>query len=105
MNLNTGRKQAQRLYPIAEDDVCDHCGLTVTLQRHHKDHNPMNNAPENIALLCVKCHGTEHKKIAQATCKICAGVFQPKRSRRSTICGKESCKKELGKISAKLRWA
>ena len=63
---NTGRKAAQRMYPIADDDVCDHCGGEKILQRHHIDHNPMNNEPNNIALLCQKCHGLEHRTVPPA---------------------------------------
>ena len=72
MNIfETGRKRAKRAYPIAEDDRCDHCGGMTTLQRHHIDHDPMNNAPDNIALLCGDCHGKEHRTIQPTTCEIC----------------------------------
>jgi len=100
----TGRKRAQRAYPIAEDDRCDHCGGMKTLQRHHIDHDPMNNKPNNIALLCVDCHAKQHLKIQQATCEICGKAFQPKRSRNKALCGKRECLSEKGRRSAALRW-
>lgn len=27
---------------------------------HHRDENPGNNAPENLQLLCVRCHAKAH---------------------------------------------
>jgi len=27
---------------------------------HHRDENPLNNAPENIELLCRACHARHH---------------------------------------------
>jgi len=103
--LSTGRKRAQRAYPIAEEDRCEHCGSIKTLQRHHIDRDPMNNAPDNIALLCVDCHAKQHRTIQPATCQICGLEFQPKRSRRATLCGAAQCLSEKGRRSAALRWA
>ena len=102
---NTGRKRAQRMFPITPDDACDVCGGIKTLQRHHKDHDTSNNAPENIALLCADCHAIEHVKLAPAQCEICGVTFQPKRKRRSTLCGSADCLKEKGRLSAARRWA
>lgn len=53
-----GRKRALRLYP--QIGPCG-CG-NPKAERHHKDENPANNAPDNIAFLCRKCHMAEHKK-------------------------------------------
>ena len=56
-----GRYQAQNMY---EAKSCEHCGQTgMYLHRHHKDENPTNNARENIAILCVKCHAKEHARM------------------------------------------
>lgn len=44
------------LYPLRP---CDHCGKPGT-DRHHRDRNPCNNAPENVAVLCESCHILEH---------------------------------------------
>ena len=48
-----GRKRALRLYP--EIGPCIKCGATKA-ERHHKDGNTANNAPENIEGLCRRCH-------------------------------------------------
>ena len=80
MLSNTGRRQAQRMYPVAEDDPCDHCGGVKTLQRHHIDNDPSNNSRDNIAFLCAMCHGAQHRTVPSATCEICAATFlQPAR--------------------------
>ena len=40
--------------------ACSRCGSTKRVQRHHKDRNPVNNEPDNIAILCEMCHKAEH---------------------------------------------
>lgn len=47
-----GRKRAQRLYDLGD---CERCGAAAT-DRHHRDGNTHNNAPENIERLCRSCH-------------------------------------------------
>ena len=47
-----GRKRAHVLYP--DPDPCEVCGAHA--ERHHIDGNPLNNARENIAFLCVRHH-------------------------------------------------
>ena len=47
------RERARRLYPSI--GPCVLCGNAKS-QRHHKDGNPRNNAPENIIIVCMKCH-------------------------------------------------
>lgn len=49
----TGRCRAERLYPII--GPCSVCGSHKS-ERHHKDENTLNNSPENIIVLCRKCH-------------------------------------------------
>jgi len=43
----------------------------VKAERHHKDDNTHNNAPENIQALCRKCHmlldGRLKREAAEAT--------------------------------------
>jgi 5-methylcytosine-specific restriction endonuclease McrA len=48
----SGRQRAVRKYDIAQ---CEHCGAKAT-DRHHKDRNTKNNAPDNIQRLCRSCH-------------------------------------------------
>lgn len=33
----------------------------IKLETHHEDKNFLNNSPENLGYLCVKCHHEEHK--------------------------------------------
>jgi transcription elongation factor Elf1 len=101
VNSNTGRRRAQRLVDAIN---CEKCGSTEKLERHHKDGNPMNNEPNNLAVLCSPCHHKEHLRIAPATCVVCGQMFRPKRARRATLCGSLNCSKEHGKRSAALRW-
>lgn len=39
---------------------CEQCSSQQTLQVHHKDKNPANNAPTNLQTLCASCHNTLH---------------------------------------------
>jgi hypothetical protein len=36
--------------------ICSKCGSRKKVERHHIDSNPFNNEPENIAVLCRRCH-------------------------------------------------
>jgi hypothetical protein len=53
---NRGRQRAQARYRA---DSCDRCGSEKHVERHHKDDNPLNNDPDNIQRLCVRCHMLE----------------------------------------------
>ena len=46
------RARAQRWYPLGP---CEACGKPAT-DRHHRDGDPGNNTPGNIALRCRRCH-------------------------------------------------
>ena len=48
-----GREFARRWFPLPEK--CDECD-SPPLDRHHRDGNPQNNDPSNIAFLCRRCH-------------------------------------------------
>ncbi len=48
----TKRARARRAYPLGK---CERCERTA-VDRHHIDGNTGNNAPENIARLCRRCH-------------------------------------------------
>jgi hypothetical protein len=54
----TGREHARLLYPLA-GRACVRCPLPAAVH-HHRDENPLNNAPENIELLCRACHASHH---------------------------------------------
>ena len=53
VSVKGGRSRALRLFPEAEP--CEECGNPKG-ERHHRDGNTANNAPENVAWLCRRCH-------------------------------------------------
>ena len=40
--------------------VCERCGRSAKCQVHHKDGNPWNNTPNNLVVLCRRCHEEIH---------------------------------------------
>ena len=56
---DAGRSRALRMYP--ESVPCEECGAAKS-ERHHKDENPLNNRPDNIARLCRRCHTKRHDR-------------------------------------------
>ena len=48
------------------EKICELCGSTYRLAVHHRDGKngklgkPMNNAPKNLVVLCIKCHSAVH---------------------------------------------
>jgi hypothetical protein len=57
----TKRSRAQRAYKL---QACDDCGRPGT-DRHHKDSDTGNNAPDNIAILCRRCHMASDGRLAK----------------------------------------
>lgn len=57
-----GRKRALRTY--VDIGPCVQCGATRA-ERHHKDDNTANNAPDNIEILCRRCHMMADGRIAK----------------------------------------
>lgn len=57
----TKRLRAQARYELGD---CESCGAQAT-DRHHKDGDTGNNVPENIAILCRRCHMTIDGRLAQ----------------------------------------
>lgn len=55
-----GRTRALRTYRSI--GPCEECGAVKT-ERHHKDENPANNDPGNIAILCRRCHMAAHRAL------------------------------------------
>ncbi len=51
---SAGWQRAQKLVSL-EGVTCERCGRPAQ-DRHHIDGNPLNNARENIACLCRRCH-------------------------------------------------
>lgn len=47
---------------------CEYCGYheyDFCLDMHHIDHNPTNNHPSNIGILCCMCHRKLHKGVIE----------------------------------------
>ncbi len=101
------RKRAQRALAL-DGATCSRCGSPTSLERHHHDYSK----PTAVAILCRACHrkqgeadGTwQPARVQQATCAVCGTAFQPKRTRRSVLCGSPDCLKTHGKLSAQRRW-
>lgn len=55
ITIKSGRSRAARMFP--EPHNCQKCGATdCRIDRHHIDGDTVNNASENIAFLCRRCH-------------------------------------------------
>lgn len=54
---SAGHARAVLAFPAP---ACSGCGATRA-ERHHIDQNPLNNSPENVAILCRKCHKAAHR--------------------------------------------
>lgn len=52
--LDSGRRRARRLY--RDLGMCERCGISESVDRHHKDRNTLNNSRSNIQFLCRRCH-------------------------------------------------
>ncbi len=48
---------------------CSHCGSKERLHVHHKDHNRLNEAVENLTILCKPCHHRHHSTKREPFCK------------------------------------
>lgn len=90
------RQRARFLYDLGP---CEDCGQAA-VERHHKDGDTGNNAPENIALLCRRCHMERDgrmnafKEMARANgrtaepkpCENCGRLYKPLRRGRCAAC-------------------
>lgn len=72
--LGAGRLRARIAFPEMPS-LCTRCKLAAPTDRHHKDGNPLNNSPSNIAFLCRRCHMREDGRLER--------VIQ----RQSQLCG------------------
>jgi hypothetical protein len=92
------RKRARRLYALGP---CEQCGKPA-FDRHHKDGDTGNNTPENVAILCRRCHMKTdgrlealHKlaedrkgkiKKAPSPCAVCGRLAKPLRKGKCHAC-------------------
>ena len=99
------RKRAQRAYPTL--NVCEHCGGTSQLQRHH----PNLQDAESVVILCQRCHAAEHVRLGTwgqgpkkpKTCVVCGKDFSDYSHIRAKTCSR-ACLSELGRRNARKRW-
>ena len=63
-----GYSEAHRKFS-SKNKKCEFCGDDSNVEIHHIDKNPRNNAPENIKILCSKCHHLWHKTFAKGAFK------------------------------------
>lgn len=89
--VTTKRERAQRAFALG---ACERCGGKA-VDRHHRDGDPGNNAPGNVAPLCRRCHMIEDGRLAAfmdrlrrprpiklRTCEVCGRVEPSKRGGR-----------------------
>jgi len=51
----------QRIAREIKEQKCEECGaIDIRLDVHHIDHNKSNNNPDNLRMLCVRCHARFH---------------------------------------------
>lgn len=78
-------------------EKCARCGGTRTLQIHHINHDPSDNSPGNVQILCSTCHGRESSMVRwEGHSSICENCRQPLKRARQTTCS-PSCGNEPGR--------
>jgi hypothetical protein len=83
----SGRRRAQALFALAEA-ACERCGVPAEV-RHHRDENPRNNVPENVAFLCRACHMKHHNAVTH--CKY-GHEFTPTNTYTHPVTGVRQCR-------------
>jgi uncharacterized protein YlaI len=77
LNKSMIYRRSESVNPLGKN--CEMCGATESLDRHHKDENPLNNEPSNVMTLCDACHTKLHwatgKKAKPKTlCVVCGAA-------------------------------
>lgn len=62
---NACQLRAKRAVPNLKE--CNRCDSAEKLHRHHKDEDVLNNAVDNIEVLCATCHQNHHKVGSEMT--------------------------------------
>ena len=74
--LQSNHRRAFRRKVICERRCCENSGSTDRLQVHHLNYARLGRErPEDVSLLCYKCHIAEHVK--NATFRRCARSLSP----------------------------
>lgn len=55
--INAGHYRARK---TVDERVCQICGSSQAIEIHHKDKNPLNNDPSNLAVVCQSHHKMFH---------------------------------------------
>ena len=63
ITISGGCVEANKLYKNSKK-YCENCNTTEHLEIHHIDKNPRHNTPDNIKILCSKCHHLWHRENA-----------------------------------------
>lgn len=92
------KKRSSRVRAIVKYvcDICESCSKPAC-DRHHKDGNTYNNEPENIAILCRRCHmladgrleklhDRPYPKKNPQPCHICLQLAKPLRKGKCHKC-------------------
>lgn len=59
--VHQSRERARKLLArIRPDRRCELCGDSTKVHCHHRNENPLDNRPENLAWLCIPCHTNVH---------------------------------------------
>lgn len=81
---DAGRKRAQRLFPAL--GICTECGSKPAVERHHRDGDTENNAPDNVTPVCRRCHMILDGRLAQLTGRGHEGGVASGVARRRDVC-------------------
>ena len=76
------RYRANRRYRLRD---CERCGAPGVL-RHHKDEDVGNNEPENIEVLCKRCHQRHHMGLPPRPCAHCSDLSKKLKRGRCNVC-------------------
>ena len=59
------RKARALVQSVGRCQRCDHDGSESRLTVHHRDRDKRNQAPENLEVLCFRCHMQEHGRAGE----------------------------------------
>lgn len=97
-----GTSYAGRISGKENYRFCPVCGTKAKLNVHHKNKDRQDNRPENLEVLCPKCHFKEHFKNfkyerVNLKCEFCGKTVSlyPYRAKQFRFCSKSCCGKNM----------